>query len=266
MLGIMVLSIFFAAGCGRKEENTAPKDAQHNLEPEQVSTEELETRVKELEPEQENAYDYLALGNSVTLPEENEALWWGSYGMAASAPQNDYVHRVAEHLKAYYGKVNATAVNFQDWEENKLGDRSAYLSTLDGTVTEKLDLITVQLGENITANEASTQNDYENLVAYLREKAPDATILFLGQILWDNTTVQTIKQQVADAQGIPFLSFEDIRNVEIYEAGLGTEVLGDDGTLHPITNEVVAAHPNDLGMQLIAERINQTLDEQMKLK
>ena len=180
--------------------------------------------------------------------------------MAADRPENDYVHLVAAHLSEKRNHVEFQSVCFQDWETNEAGDRDSYLKDLDDVLSEDLDLITVQLGENITEDTPVTVKDYTNLIDYLQKEAPDAKIIFLGQILWNNDVVQSIKQQAAAEYGIPFINLDDVRTGAQYQAGMGTQVLGDDGELHAINNEVVAAHPNNSGMQVIADRIDQTVD------
>lgn len=42
-------------------------------------------------------YDYLAIGNSITLHSECD-FWWNECGMAATNKDNDYVHIVSKEL------------------------------------------------------------------------------------------------------------------------------------------------------------------------
>lgn len=235
-VGILASAFVCLAGCGEKKEEKT-----------------------------DSTYNYLAIGNSVTRwegkPEEVNQIWWSDYGMAADCPENDYVHRVASYLEGRQKSVEVEAVCFQEWECNEAGDRDSYLKELDNVVDEDLDLVTVQLGENITEKAPVTVQDYTTLINYLKEEAPDAQIIFLGQIMWSNDEVQNIKQQAAAECGVAFINLDDVRTEEQYKAGIGMEVLGDDGKMHAINNEVVAEHPNNLGMQVIADRINQTVDE-----
>ena len=46
----------------------------------------------------------------------------------------------------------------------------------------------------------------------------------------------------------PFLNDYDA----VYKSSLGTEIVGADGEIHVISDEEVAAHPNDEGMACIA--------------
>ena len=135
--------------------------------------------------------------------------------MAADRPENDYVHLVAAHLSKKRNHVEFQSVCFQDWETNEAGDRDSYLKDLDDVLSEDLDLITVQLGENITEDTPVTVKDYTNLIDYLKKEAPDAKIIFLGQILWNNDEVQSIKQQAAAEYGIPFINLDDVHRCAV---------------------------------------------------
>lgn len=249
-VGILASAFVWLAGCGEKKEENRESAFENE---EKIEAEGMES-----------TYNYLAIGNSVTRwegkPEEVNKIWWSDYGMAADCPENDYVHRVASHLEDRKDKVKVEAVCFQEWESNEAGDRDSYLKELDDVVDEDLDLVTVQLGENITEKAPVTVQDYTTLINYLKEEAPDAQIIFLGQILWNNDEVQRIKEQAATECGVSFINLDDVRTDAQYKAGIGAEVLGDDGKMHTIHNEIVAEHPNNLGMQVIADRINQTVD------
>ena len=70
-------------------------------------------------------YNYLAIGNSITIHPLND-YWWNECGMAATTVENDYVHLVASALDA-----KIYAYNFATWE--LMGhDREEILSLLDG--------------------------------------------------------------------------------------------------------------------------------------
>ena len=260
--GMLAIMIALTAGCGSAHGGQTNGKGTISSTQKTAGTEVKDGVKNELQ--HSAPYNYLAIGNSVThwdgKPEERNKIWWSDYGMAADRPENDYVHLVAAHLSEKRNNVEFQSICFQDWETNEAGDRDSYLKDLDDVLSEDLDLITVQLGENITEDTPVTVKDYTNLIDYLKKEAPDAKIIFLGQILWNNDEVQSIKQQAAAEYGIPFINLDDVRTGAQYQAGMGTQVLGDDGELHAINNEVVAAHPNNSGMQVIADRIDQTVD------
>ena len=69
--------------------------------------------------------------------------------MAATSPENDYYHIVLKQLKERNGEVSSYAFNFVVWE-TLYTDRAETIDVLDCYLDESLDLVTVQLGENIS--------------------------------------------------------------------------------------------------------------------
>lgn len=59
------------------------------------------------------------------------------------------------------------------------------LTLLDGLLNEKLDLVTIQLGEN--ASDISTfEADFIELIKYIKNASPKAQIIVLGEFWLDN--------------------------------------------------------------------------------
>lgn len=200
---------------------------------------------------------YLAIGNSLTIHPVMENVWWGEWGMAATTKENDYVHLVDAHLSETYD-VTTTAYNFTDWETST--DRASMLPALDPYLSSDLDLITIQLGENITDGLTTLNDDYTTLVSYIEEKCPNAQIMILDEFCWPKPEIQAAQKQAADTFGLSYLDLSAIRT-DAYRAGLGTNVMGDDGNLHAITEGTVAEHPNDKGMRYIANQIIANLSQ-----
>ena len=95
----------------------------------------------------DNGFNYLAIGNSITL---SGGMW--SRGMAASDVNHDYFHIVSSYIKAKNEEFMGQAHNFSVWE--RYGYRDETLPYLDHYLSPKLDLITIQLAEN--ASDLST--------------------------------------------------------------------------------------------------------------
>lgn len=199
-----------------------------------------------------HTYNYLAIGNSITIHGYADYWWDDDRGMAASTDDNDYVHRVVKALEDTYGEVSSHSYGFSSWETNGY-DRAEFLELLDPYLSEEIDLITIQLGEN--ASDLSTwEADWSELLRYVQEKAPDARIIVVGDF-WSKEDRDEVKKNAAVAMGITYVSLDGIKDNEEYYAGLGTEVEGSDGLMHVIEHEGVARHPGDKGMEAIAERI-----------
>lgn len=235
-------------------------------------------------------YDYVALGNSVTANVTDD-LWHGSWGMAATSPEKDYVHIVGTWLTGQTSQpVNVQAITIEEWEvamdrnsfyvsspdtaptssaesSGSSADVSSKASTdlselsmmeqIDAYVNENTDLITIQTGENITDNKADLTGDYSRLVSYLKEKAPNAKIYMLAELLWPSGDIEAAKQAVCGQNGIIWVDMSEYLSGydTLYRSALGTVYIGDDGNTYSIANEVVAAHPSDAGMANIAQQI-----------
>lgn len=234
-------------------ETQAETESQTETESEIKGEEELRGDDVAIIATEEN-FDYVALGNSVTCNEISE-LWWGNWGMAATTEENDYVHIVSRWLEGQSEKpVTTTVLDIKKWEVAP--DRNAALEDYDKYFNEHTDLVTLQTGENITEGKESLGVDYPALVQRIKEKAPNAQILMLGEVLWPKDDIEAAKHAACDQNGITFIDVSDFRAAyegDTFRSSLGTQVYGADGNLHAIDNEVVAAHPDDEGMANIAQ-------------
>ena len=197
-----------------------------------------------------DTYNYLAIGNSITYHDAMSYWWNQGVGMAASDAEHDYVHVLTSLLKDGGEEVVAANMNFYDWEAQGY-DRGETLSTLDSYLSPNLDLVTIQLGENV--NDTSTlEKDYEDLINYVSEKAPEAQVVVIGEF-WKDEEKDNDKKAACDATGATFVDLSSMWNDMSFEAGMGTTVYGSDGEAHTIEHDGVASHPGDKGMQKIAE-------------
>ncbi len=204
----------------------------------------------------EDTFDYVALGNSVTCNEIEPGLWWGNWGMAASSESKDYVHLVSAWLGGQSARpVTTTVLDLKKWEVAQV--RDSLLPDYEQYFNEHTDLVTIQTGENITSFKETLGADYANLVKRIKEKAPNAQVLMLGETLWPSEDIESAKRAACSAYGVTFVEMTDFLNgyEGLYKSALGVEVSGADGGRYAIQNEVVAAHPNDEGMACIAQRV-----------
>lgn len=209
----------------------------------------IENRNKKVEWS-DNEFNYLAIGNSITLHDKN-SYWWSLRGMAASIDENDYVHIVANHLNA-----NFHAYNFSTWEVASK-DRGEFLQLLDNYLDPRIDLITIQLGEN--ANDLLTwKEDWIDLINYIKAKNKKAKIVVIGDV-WSFKNRDELKMAAAKECSVTFIDLSDIKDNKTYQAGLNSTVMDDQGNSHKITHDGVAAHPGDLGMKEMAMRIINSL-------
>ena len=176
--------------------------------------------------------------------------------MAASSKENDYVHLISNELEQTLFRPVVTEVySLKSWE--LASDRTSVLEELNETLDESTDLVTIQSGENITQYQETLEIDYFDLLSFVREKAPNAQILMLGELLWPSENIETAKQTACEACEVTFVDMTQFLNDydTFYKSSLGTEIIGADGNLHVIEDEEVAAHPNDEGMECIARQV-----------
>ena len=231
---------------------------QHNDELES-QVEELKQEVDELQGRvsySETAFNYLAIGNSITIHRESD-YWWSDSGMAASRPENDYYHLVTDYLRLTYGEVGSYAVNYSQWEFQSY-DRAETYSIIDPYLSPELDLVTIQLSENVT-NMSTFESDFESLIEYVKLNAPNARILIIDDF-WDDDSKSEIKEAVAGRTGVTFLPLDDIKDDPEYQCGENAVVYDSDGIEHVVDHEGVEQHPGDKGMQYIADAIINALN------
>lgn len=204
-------------------------------------------------------FNYLAIGNSITKHGINE-YWWNEVGMAASSKGNDYFHLVANWLNAKFGansenKVTNVAYNGAYWEV-QANDRSEILEYWDGYLSEKLNLVTIQLSENVS-DLTTFETDFREMVKYVSTKCPKAQIIVIDDF-WDDKKSELKKKAISGLK-VDFVDLSEIRGKKEYQAGMGTTVYDADGGEHTIEHKGVAAHPGDKGMKYYAEKIIEKL-------
>jgi uncharacterized repeat protein (TIGR02543 family) len=199
----------------------------------------------------DNVFDYLAIGNSITK-HPLYSYWWNECGMAATSSENDYVHLVADHLKKTYGDVCFEAIHFGKWETQAQNRRETY-GVIDPYLSTKLDMVTIQLSENVT-DITAFEEDFEDLIRYIKQRAPCATILVIDDF-WDNDKKESLKKEACSNTNVIFLSLDDIKGKEEYQCGLGTVVYDPEGGGHVVEHNGVAVHPGNKGMRYIADII-----------
>lgn len=205
----------------------------------------------------DTGYNYLAIGNSITSHPLADYWWNENVGMAASTEDKDYVHLIGKWLKDNKKEeVMFQAYNFCVWEV-QAKDRAETLSLLDPYLSDKLDLITIQLSENAT-DIATFETDCVELYRYISKRAPEAQIIVIDDF-WDAGDKANVKQKAAETCGIDFISLSNIKGNKEFQAGKGTVVYDKAGGAHIIEHDGVAIHPGDDGMTYIAEAVEKII-------
>lgn len=196
----------------------------------------------------------LFLGNSITLSKVNPEIGWGfEGGMAASAPEKDYVHQTIRMLKE--GGLEAEAVlGSRDCEicDGVIGE---HLETMDEIRALRARYAVVQLGENSDAIEIRSgrlTGQYLELLTALEESGFRRIFCITN---WGESSLEAPHNQ-AILKAIR--RYPDIRVVDI-TAVAGESANYGDSTLYP--NRDVQWHPGDGGMEGIARALSESILE-----
>lgn len=190
----------------------------------------------------------LALGNSLTNHPTLTSIGYygGGWAMAASIQANGWVSLLQEVLRQKNAEATVEGYNISEWENNYLNVDLSEL--LDEKLTSDLDLIIFRAGENNSDISSSEeyQQGVDRLITYIKTKCPAATII-MTSLFWHNGTKETAIQAVAQKYGLTYVYTSDVGN---NKCRMGDYTMGNDDVLHPIINQGVANHMNDIGYLL----------------
>ena len=195
-----------------------------------------------------DGYNWMAIGNSLTWIEG-----W-QRGICSTQPDNDYFGIVKAWLESRHENVQARRCNYSDWEFSTA--RASVFDLIDPYLSEKLDLVTIQLGENVAAVD-TYRADLEWLVRYIGEKCPSAQIIVIDDF-WSQAK-SDIRRSVAEECDIQFADLGEIRGKAEHQSKEGTECLTADGRVITVSKEA-ETHPGDSGMAYIAEQLIKVLE------
>lgn len=182
----------------------------------------------------------LVVGNSITRHGPLAEIGWErDWGMAASEPEKDYVHRLFKMLsesgKCVFMRIRQCAF----WERNFL--KEDILSNYDGERDFKADIVVFRLGENVPKeNHPYFADALEKFLKYLCKVN---TKVVLTTCFWHYNEIDDDIRSFAKRIGVTATELGD---------------LGDANDMKAIGlfwHEGVANHPGDKGMEIIAERI-----------
>ncbi len=183
-------------------------------------------------------YRILIVGNSITRHgPKAEIGWTGDWGMAASAPERDYVHRLYEKLTAAGRDVFIRVRQASEWELHFSEDDC--LSRFLEDRAFGADLVIFRLGENVPKEKRACFGEAtETFVDYLANGHADV-LLTTG--FWESPVQDGAIRALAEKRG--FVCAE-ITCTEDAMMAFGL-----------FEHKGVAAHPGDDGMEMIAARI-----------
>lgn len=174
----------------------------------------------------------LFVGNSIAM-HPPLSIHAGTWGMAASAADKDYVHRVQLMLAAQTGAIPEIAIERYDVGWDSTGVFTA-IARLEPTV------IVVQVGDN--AGDLAHAEYVATLTDLLRAVQADGrTVVLTG--VWYSAEREAWSAEASIAAGVPFVPIQSVQSAV-------TVAQADCWATDP-----VCSHPGDAGMQEIANRI-----------
>jgi hypothetical protein len=180
----------------------------------------------------------LIVGNSITRHgPKTEIGWSGDWGMAASAQDKDYVHRLFAKLKESGKNVHMRIRQASTWECQF--NQPNCLNDFQGERDFNADIVIFRLGENVAKeNEPLFQDALRKFIPFI---CPNGKALFTT-CFWKNPVLDEAIKAVANE-----------RNELCIDCRFST----DERTmaLGQFEHTGVAAHPSDFGMEKIATSI-----------
>jgi hypothetical protein len=195
-----------------------------------------------------NSGRILILGNSITWHGPSADVdWFGSWGMAASCLEKDYVHVLIREISELTGRA-------PEWMAENIADFERQFETFDieGNYEKyfqfKADLVILAIGENVPelpdeGIRGKFKNAMLNLMAALKKRGNPA-ILVRGCFMPHEVKDNVMKDACAEAGGI----YVDIMD-------LGKEESNYARSEREYKHAGVAGHPGDKGMKAIADAI-----------
>lgn len=183
----------------------------------------------------------LVIGNSITRHGPKAEIGWNcDWGMAASAPEKDYVHRLYAKLCEAGRNAYFMIRQGSNWE-------IAYdkPDILDGFTAERAfaaDIVVYRLGENV--KKEMKPRFREKLEALIRYICPTGRVIFTT-CFWKNEIVDDAIRDLAAKRGEPCV---DISCTADTQTAIGL-----------FEHKGVAMHPGDAGMEMIASRIAEAI-------
>ena len=176
--------------------------------------------------------DIAFVGNSITVSDSP-----GQWGMAATQPDRDYVHRVQLRLAAHTGIIPEITVYSADFHTP---ERIALAAQRIATAPPRV--IVVQMGDNAPTN--SIYETFRDAYTLLRNTAPSAKLIYVGVWQFDDMRNNHI-MRIAKEDGASFVWVHDLYLDPANQAAAQgcTDTNG------------VCWHPSDAGMALIAGRV-----------
>lgn len=188
----------------------------------------------------------LFIGNSITRHGPKPEIGWPhDWGMAASTAEKDYVHQTVAILEERGLAVDYAFANFSRWEVNYWDD--SVLEECDAFLRFEPDIVVIRIGENIWSRAVRDKLQEIDLHPHcelmVKSFAKKGAKILLTDLFWPHEPIDSVICRVAEEGNYPLVHLGDLG------------VLDENKAIGLFEHTGVAAHPGDLGMYRIAERI-----------
>ena len=190
----------------------------------------------------------LFLGNSITLHGPAPDIGWtGDWGMAASAREKDFVHRLLDRVSKEAGGVPKVMIRNIAEFERKLTDFNIR-DTLKDELAFEADVVILAIGENSPsprtdeARKRFAEALRELLTQLGRHGHPE---VFVRSQFWPDAEKDRLLKQVCDDAGGVFIDLGKV----------GIDPQNSARSERHIEHAGVAGHPGDKGMSAIADEL-----------
>ena len=192
----------------------------------------------------------LFIGNSLLVG-------FGTFGMASSDNQHDYYYLVNKEIKKQNNNYSSSKMEGYTYEActTETSQNEWITNTLTPALSNDLDLVIVQLGDNVNTEEklAVFENGAIKLLQAIRNTCSNARVVWVGE-WYSSSTKQQYIYNACSKTGSLFVDISDLSTSE-NQAKIGDVITYPDGTTTTITESGVASHPSNVGMEKIAKRI-----------
>ncbi len=187
----------------------------------------------------------LVIGNSIMSHAPDASIGWMNFnGMAASAPANDFVHLLTTSLTMLNPQVAFRLQSGGSFERFFGQDTYSLDEFNEALQQQKPDLIVLRIGENVDEAAVASRN-FEGQFRQLVDK-----LTMYGQPVKLVTTTSVWNRPQTDAAIRKVIGEKNYSLVDL------SEMVGKEQYFaSQYANPGVAAHPNDAGMQRIADLI-----------
>lgn len=195
----------------------------------------------------------LFVGNSITRHRIKEDIgWFHCWGMAASAEEKDYVHICMSRIRQIVPDATYGLCMASEWERNWTTGTEVF-SRFEDARRFEADIIIMRIVENCPRppyDKALFMEQYDALIQYLNPNGNAFVVATTG--FWPHPADEAIRE-VALHHGYPLCELNDLCVPEMKAIGL-------------FEHTGVAAHPGDLGMQHIADRILKIITPELQAR